>query len=53
MKRRYEVVYYEYGLTKMMRKKFYTLFGALFFRVYVEYKYGRNTLAVVGEIEYD
>lgn len=53
MKRRYEVVYYEYGLTRMMKKKFYTLFGALFFKVYIEYKYGRNTLAIIKEAEHD
>ena len=53
MKRRYEVVYYEYGMTRMMKKKFYTLFGALFFREYIEYNYGRNALAIVREIEHD
>lgn len=52
MKRRYEVVYYEYGLTRMMKKGFYTLFGALFFRAYIEHKYGRNALAIIKEIEY-
>lgn len=39
MKRRYEVSYYEYGLTKMLRKRFFLKISAYIYRMWLDYKY--------------
>jgi hypothetical protein len=40
MKRRYEVAYYECGLTRRISRKFFTALFAYLYKGYVEYKLG-------------
>lgn len=39
MIRRYEVSYYEYGLTEMLRKRFFLKISAYLYRMWLDYKY--------------
>lgn len=42
MKRKYEVRWYEYNLTKEKRRKFFTHWGAIIFAAYIEaYEYAK------------
>lgn len=40
MKRKYEVSYYEYGLTEMLRKRFFLKISAYLYRMWLDYEYG-------------
>lgn len=40
MKRRYEVAYYECGLTKRISRKFFTALVAYLYKGWLEYKVG-------------
>ena len=53
MKRKYEVVYYEHGLTKVNRKRFFTLVAAFFYAQYIEHKHGKNAMTTIGERVYE
>lgn len=39
MIRRYEVSYYEYGLTEMLRKRFFLKISAYIYRMWLDYRY--------------
>lgn len=43
MKRKYEVLWYEYNLTEEKRRKFFTEVGAMFYSWWLEYKYNINS----------
>lgn len=40
MKRKYEVAYYECGLTRRISRKFFTALVAYLYKGYIEYKLG-------------
>jgi hypothetical protein len=51
MKRKYEVVYYEYELTTEVRKKFFFKFTALLYAFYIYNRYnGATKVRVYGEL---
>ena len=50
MKRKYEVTYYEYGLTKKKRKRFFTLLMALIFKMKLDREFQRNAYARIAEL---
>lgn len=50
MKRKYEVVYYEYNLTNEVRKRFFFKFTALLYAYYIYNRYdGMIKVFVYGE----
>ena len=49
MKRKYEVAYYEYGLTKIRRKRFHLLISACIYKLYVDRKFNKFAYAVIRE----
>lgn len=51
MKRRYEVAYYEYGLTNRKRRRFFWGFIALLFMSWVKIKYGYESYVRLYEYE--
>jgi hypothetical protein len=51
MKRKYEVAYYEYGLTKRISRKFFTALAAYLYKGWLEYKLGEMAKAEVIEHE--
>ena len=50
MKRKYEVTYYEYGLTKKKRKRFFTLLMALLFKLKCDREFKGNAYARIAEL---
>lgn len=51
MKKKYEVSYYEYGLTRRMTKRFFFGLPALIFTAWVKFVYGYECYAKM--FEYD
>lgn len=51
MKRKYEVAYYECGLTRRINRKFFTALIAYLYKGWLEYKLGET--ANVEVIEHD
>ena len=49
MKRRYEVAYYEYGLTRRATRWFSFRLSAYLFKGWLEYRYGNMVYALVLE----
>lgn len=52
MKKKYEVSYYEYGLTRRMTKRFFFGLSALIYSAWVKMRYGYECYATVYK-EYD
>ena len=50
MKRKYEVTYYECGLTKKKRKRFFTLLMACIFKWRMDRMFDNNAYARIAEI---
>ena len=50
MKRKYEVTYYEYGLTKRKRKRFFSFIMACLFKLRLDRQFDKNAYARVAEI---
>ena len=50
MKRKYEVTYYEYGLTKKKRKRFFTLLMALLFKMKLDREIKGNAYARIAKL---
>jgi hypothetical protein len=50
MKRKYEVTYYEYGLTKKKRKRFFSFLMACLFKMRLDRKFDRSAYAVIREL---
>lgn len=53
MKRKYEVAYYEYGLTSRKTRRFFFEISAYMFRAWLEYQYKEMVCAEIKEIEND
>ena len=51
MKRRYEVTYYEYGLTRRMSCKFFTAIAAMIYYLYVSCKHGAMSYTRIFELK--
>ena len=50
MKRKYEVTYYEYGLTKKKRKRFFTFLMACIFKFQLDRQFNKNAYARISEL---
>lgn len=50
MKRKYEVTYYEYGLTKKKRKRFFTFLMACIFKFKLDKQFAKNAYARIAEL---
>lgn len=48
MKKKYEVSYYEYGLTRVKRRRFHLLIPALFFKFYLDKAFDKSSCARIG-----
>ena len=48
MKRKYEVTYYEYGLTKKKRKRFFTFIMACLFKFKIDREFTKNAYARIA-----
>lgn len=53
MKKKYEVSYYEYGLTRRMTKRFFFGLSAFIFTVWVKIVYGYECYVKIYEYEYE
>lgn len=51
MKRRYEVAYYECGLTRRVRRKFFCRLIAYLYKGWLEYQLGNSAKVEVVEYE--
>lgn len=50
MKRKYEVAYYEYGLTRLKSKRFFLFTAACIYKMYLDRKYNKSAYAVIREL---
>lgn len=50
MKKAYEVSYYEYGLTKIKRKRFYFFLTACLFKLHIDFLYDKSAYATIKGI---
>lgn len=50
MNRRFEVTYYEYGLTNRIRRKFFTAFATLIYFTLVNLIHGKECYARIYEL---
>ena len=53
MKRKYEVSYYEYGLTVRKKKKFFLAISALICFLWAEITYGYESYARIDEYDFN
>lgn len=53
MKRKYEVSYYEYGLTERITERFFLGFSALLFAAWARYRHGYESYVKIYEYEYE
>ena len=51
MKRKYEVAYYEHGLTKRISRKFFTALAAISYFLYAAWKHGKMSYTTIYEIK--
>ena len=50
MKRKYEVTYYECGLTKKKRKRFFSFIMACIFKLRIDREFNKSAYARIAEI---
>lgn len=50
MKRKYEVAYYAYGLTEIVKVRFFHKLAAYLYKGYIEYKFEGSTLCATVRV---